>query len=423
MPKRIIHGLVVNKIAAVDFPCQEHAVAAIMKSRPVVKALQVWSENGTPVVKADTTQGTVLRKSLFEAIEKSGLGLTDNDADGAQLFDAVLGAEKLTQQFWDAYYKGTCALQDSLSSIVKDDTVTDKAGMVEQSLKEFADYIGEILPNNVGKALVAGIAATFAGSARNGENLMSDALKKALGLPTTATEAEMLKALETRDGVAKGLVAPMSDAQVAYLAKMKDPAEIADFQKADATARDKKMKDDPKDDPNPNDVEKAISSGEAFRTLDGSQVVYKSKVGADTFSILKSMDDGRRGDRAEIEKGREDRIVKEYEDLAAANGFAKEFAPTLRKAMQGSAPEARDALLKEYKALKAQADAGGVFSEFGKQGDKTAGSATAELMAKRDELKKSQPTLSNEQAFSRVYKARENAALVAKYKAELATAN
>lgn len=428
MTKRIVHGLKLSKIAAVDFPCQEYALAAIVKSKtgvaaPIIKKLTLWHDaDGKLCVEHDTTPGKVVGKAFCEAITKAGIALTDPDGDeGAQLFDAVLGAEKLTQQFWDDFYKGTNALQQSLLSIIKDDDVADKAAMIDTSLKEFAAYIGEILPGDVGKALAAGVAAIIAGGARTTDqgDTMSDALKKALGLPLTATEAEMLKALEDRDTVAKGLVAPMTVEQATYMGKMATPAEQLEFQKADSKTRDAKMKAEPKGEPDADDVEKAIKAGDAFRTVDGNHLILKSKVGAEQFAILKSMDTGRREDRAKIAKGEDEKIAKAFEDQAVDLGFAKAFAPTLRKAFNGDA-EAQGLLAKEIKSLRVIAEKSPLFKELGGAGDGGAGSAGAELVAKAQEYQKANPTKTYEQSYAAVYKDRGNVEIVKRYKAEVA---
>ncbi len=429
MTKRIVHGLKLTKIAAVDFPCQEPALAAIVKSlggaaAPIVKKLTVWHDaDGKVCVEHDTTPGKVIRKAMCEAITKGGISLTDGDTDdGAQLFDAVLGQEKLTQKFWDDFYKGTQALQQSLLSIIKDDDVAEKSAMIDTSLKEFAAYIGEILPGAVGKALAAGIAATIAGGARTTDqgDTMSDALKKALGLTATATEAEVLKALEDRDTLAKGLVAPLTIEQAAYMGKMA-PAEQLDFQKADSKARDAKMKAEPKEDVKEDDVAKAIAAGDAFRTLDGNHLVLKSKVGPDQFAILKGMDDGRRSDRATITKNEDEKIAKAFEDQAVDLGFAKAFAPTLRKAFNGDA-EAQGLLAKEIKALRAIAEKSPLFKEMGGGAGDGAGTAQAELVAKAQEYQKANPGKTYEQAYAAVYKDRGNAEIVKRMRSETAQA-
>lgn len=387
----------------------------------VQKKLTLWHDaDGKLTVEHDTTPGKSMRKAMCEAITKAGITLTDPDGDeGAQLFDSVLGAETLTQKFWDDFYKGTNALQQSLLSIIKDDDVAEKSGMIDTSLKEFATYIGEILPGEVGKALAAGVAATIAGGARTTDqgDTMSDSLKKALGLPATATEAEMLKAMEDLNTLNKSLVAPLSIEQAAYMAKMATPAEQLDFQKADSKARDAKMKAEPKDDPKEDDVEKAIKAGDAFRTLDGGHMILKSKVGAEQFVILKSMDDGRRSDRALIAKNEDDKIAKAYEDQAVDLGFAKAFAPTLRKALNGDV-DAQGLLAKEIKAMRAQIEKGGLFTERGGLGTDAPGSAGAELVAKAQAFQTANPGKSYEQAYAAVYKDRGNAEIVKRYKAE-----
>lgn len=404
MTKRVLHGLTITKIAAVDIPCQEGAVALIAKGLPTA---------------------VKIARGVCEAIRKAGFGLNDPDGDeGAAGFAAVLADEALTQQFWDTFYKATDFLRISLLSIIKDDSVADKQSMVAQSLKEFAAFIGQTLPGDIGKALAAGIAATYAGDTgqiAKEKDAMFEEVKKRLGLDATATEADVLKSMAAEQAKADEKVEKMTDPQTAYMGKMA-PADREGFQKASAADREKKMKDEPKPkggDPDEEDVAKELASGSAFKTPEGA-IVRKAKVGDDVFAIVKSLNDRAITDGAELAKAREEKIAKEFEDIAAEHGFAKTFAPTLRKALQGADLESRAAVLKEMKALRAQADAGGVFKELGGKGDGGAGTAGAELYAKAAEMQKSDPKLSPEQAFSRVYKARENAPIVARYRAEQA---
>jgi hypothetical protein len=169
--KRILTALRLDKIAAVDRPCQQPATADLIK-------------------RADPdSNGGKLAKSLYAAFEKAGVpfdGCCD-DEKGAQPFEEVLGEQQLTQEFWDAWYKGTGALQDSLLSIVKDETAENKQRLIAESLKQFADYIEQILPGDIGKSLAAGIAASVGQPGTTTGEVMTPELKKALGLPETAT--------------------------------------------------------------------------------------------------------------------------------------------------------------------------------------------------------------------------------------------
>ena len=485
MTKRTLHNLTLTKIAAVDFPCQEPAQALIIKraadaydqllkakysadDRKAMAGKAAMADGSFPVADEEDLHNAIravgrgrnnshaairrhvearakalglsdqipdtwgdggkLGKAICDAIRKSGFGLSDPDGDeGAQDFDAVLGEQALTQQFWDDFYKASNALQLSLTSILKDEAVTDKGPMITQSLQEFADYIEGMVPGDIGKALAAGIAAMFTGPAGptvQGDNTMSDAIKKALGLPATATEAEVLKAMEEKDKKLKETekecnVAKMSDKHKAFAANpdAKMPAGGKDkFAEMTAAERDAHMSAHPVDDED-TEVEKALKAGNAFKTAEGS-IVLKRKVGEDVFAVMKALNAKSIAQETELAKAREDKIAKEFEDLATENGFAKGFAPTLRKALAGADPEARAALLKEFKAARAQADAGGVFKEFGGHGGPNAGSAEAEVLAKRDQLMAADPKLSAEQAYARVWKDKGNAELRKRYTAE-----
>jgi hypothetical protein len=336
----------------------------------------------------------------------------------------VLAEQNITQEFWNDYYKATDALRISLLSILGDDGVANKGPMVEQSLNEFADHIEQMLPGPVGKSLAASVAAMFAGTPGPTQTDQGDtmsALTKHLGLADNASEADIMKALEARDTAAASLVEKMTDAQVTYLAKLRVPASREDFVKAKSADRDKKMADKPDGDGAEDDVEKSLKSGDAFKSVDGA-LILKSKVGAETFAILKSMDDGRRADRAEIEKAREKVTTTEFEKRATDMGFDASFGATIRKAYGGDAA-AQAEVEKQMAALRKQAETGGAFSEFGARGVAKAGSAEAEIIAKRDELLKANPKLSPEQAYARVYKARENVDLVKRFRAETAEGN
>ncbi len=253
---------------------------------------------------------------------------------------------------------------------------------------------------------------------------MSDALKKALGLPTTATEAEMLKALEDKEKklkAAEDKVEKMSDKHSAFMAhkdaKMPKGGKEA-FQSMSAAERDKHISDNPIEEESEDEVEKAIKAGSAFRTVDGNHLIVKAKVGAEQFAILKSMDEGRRSDRKKIADNEDEKVEKAFENQAVDLGFAKAFAPTLRKAFNGDT-EAQALLAKEIKALRVIAEKSPLFKELG-GGSGTGGTAASELVAKAQELQKAQPTLTYEQAYSRVYKDRGNAEIVKRYRQEAA---
>src|SRR6185312_14149788 len=202
----ILNSLTIGKIAAVDVPCQEGAQALLLKRAA-----------NADTAGADTSTGT-----------------------GAENFEGQLAQENL----WESYGRAQSALQQSIESIMGDDSVADKGAMIQQSLDEFCEYIGQLVPSDSPNTLAAGPNAATPAPVANAENPTTQALKKALGLPATATGAEMLEIIEA-------------------LAK--------------AT----------KDNEHGGDIAKMLTAGDAFEAADGS-IVFKSKVGDETFAILKA---------------------------------------------------------------------------------------------------------------------------------------
>lgn len=491
MTKRVLHGLTIGKIAAVDVPCQEGAEAVILKRNEnpwtIIGAASVspeaaaylkrefssdkrkelaasgaaMSDGSYPIENASDLANAIQAigrapdpaktkahiKARAKALDLSdkipddwnatkriakamadvlkGSGLLDPDGDeGAISFTEALDENETTQQFWDGFYRGTSALQASLQAIVKDPEVTDRGEEIRQSLSEFADFIGTILPGPIGKCLAAGVAAKIAGATGNGKGAtMSDAVKKALGLAATATDAEVLKALEARDAE---LAKAKSDAQVAALrekdktycakgAQLLPEGGITKFASMSEADRDAYMKAKPVPSED-EEMEKALAHGEAFKTPEGI-VVMKSKVGDTQFAIFKALNDKAIRQDAELAKRDEADAQATFAKRATDLGFEADFGATMRKAYKGDAA-AQVEVEKRMAALKKQADTGGVFKEFGGRGTPGAGSAEAELLAKRDELKKDNPKLTNEQAYARAYKA--NPDIVKRYRAEQA---
>jgi hypothetical protein len=441
--KRILSRLRLDKIAAVDVPCQEGALAVFIKRaadlETILKAKyntddrkemasngEAMEDGSYPIKDSEDLEnaihavgrgrnnshaairrhimsrakslgledkipdtwkdGAKMAKSLYDAFEKSGVPLDaacDPD-ESAQAFDEVLGEQQLRDTFWDTWYKGTSALQESVLSILKDDDVADKSVQISESLKQFADYVETILPGDVGKALATEIVASAgqAGTPLNKGDVMSVELKKALGLPETATEADVLKAIADKD---------------AAIVKANE-----DLEKAKAPPAD----DD--DGPCDEDMKKALASGDAFRTPEGV-VITKKAVGDSTFAVLKSQNDRLVKTEADLAKAREADEERSFAKRAEDLGCAPEFGSTLRKAYAGDT-SAQAELEKQIKGLNEQIDKGALIETFGKSGE--AGTATAEFTAKVEEVKKADPKLTDPQAYSKVYTDRTNRDLV-----------
>lgn len=376
----------------------------------------------------DTWKFAPVIKALRADLVK--FGLTPDADDGAEGFDQLMDEQALSQQIWDCYYKATEALRQSICSILKDDSVTDKAAMIEQSLKEFSDYVQEQIPGDVGKSLAGRFMASIAGSAGNTLNKgvpMSDALKKALGLSATATEADIVKAAEQlkdeKDKAEKRAanLAKMSDKHKAYMdhkdATMPSGGKEA-FADMSSEDRDAHMSKHPVEKAAP-DIEKALQAGDAFKSIDG-QVFMKRDFGTErAFEFAKAQNAERIKDRAEMAKRDEEAAVSLFAKRSTDLGFGADFGPTLRKAYQGDTAAQGD-LEKRIVALQKQVEEGQLFSSFGKNATKP-GSAEGEFMAKVDEIKKANPKLSDQQAYAKAYKDPANADIRKRMQVEAAS--
>ncbi len=318
MTRRILNSLTIGKIAAVDVPCQEGAEALILKR-----------------------------------------GTAPDAAPNAESFESQLNVQNL----WDEYGKAQSALQQSVESIVADDSVTDRGAMIQQSLDEFCAYIAQLVPSDSANAGTPDVQAALPAPAANAETPTTDAMKKALGLPATATGAEMLKAL-------KALTA---------------------------------QRDTP------------IEDGEAFEAADGS-IIYKSKVGDETFALLKAQNAEIAKQAAELAKRDEAEAIARFEKRATDLGFEPQFGATLRKAYGGDVA-AQTKIERRIAGLNRQIEEGALFMSFGKSGPKE-GSAESEFVAKVEAARKADPKLTHAQAYARTYKAKENADLVRRMTAE-----
>ena len=316
--RRVLRSLHLGKIAAVDTPCQEGAKVTILKRAPTDRAADIAK----------------LKAGFADAIGKSGLLLDGPDV--AQDFDEVIGERVLTDAFWNDYYQATSALQASLTSIVNDDTVTDKPALVTEALQQFADYVEQMMPGDIGKSLTAGIAVTADtfGPTLKGAT-MSDAIKKALGLPATATEADVTKAIADAAALAK-----MSDKHKAFMendkAKMPTGGKTA-FMGMEPAERDAHMKANPidgDDDGDDDAIEKSIRSGAAFKAADGT-VIHKARVGDAVFAVMKSQNDQLAKQAADLAKAADEKAAADFTKRAETAGFEPEFGATMRKAYSG----------------------------------------------------------------------------------------
>lgn len=336
MTRRILTGLRIDKIAAVDRPCQEHASADIMK--------RAWSQDER------------------DEAAKSGIAMPGGGypiKTTADLHDAV-------QAFGRA--KDPVATKAHITSRAKSLGATDQ------------------LPEDWSK-----------------ETKMLKELLKALGLPETGSEADVTKAvIKLASDEQKELVTKLATAE-ASLVKANEALEL---EKAKAP---KMSPDNADDDCGPGGVAKGV----AFETISGA-FISKKMAGA-MYDVLKSNDAQLRKNAEDIAKRDEADAVVTFAKRATDIGFSAEFGATMRKAYGGDSV-AQAEVEKRIVALQKQVDEGALFKNFG--GGGAEGSAEAELMAKVAELKKANPKLTDAQAYSKAYTARENAPIVKRMKEE-----
>jgi hypothetical protein len=265
-------------------------------------------------------------------------------------------------------------LAESLISILGYAAPLEKrTAMLDQTFKQFSDHLCSELGANAAK----------------GDNDMN-AIKKALGLPDTATEAEIVAALAKRDADAavlsldlEILKAGMSDEEKSYHDGLKDDDAKKKFRSLSRAERAERMK---KRDDLPEDVRKKLDEHDELKKR------------------LAALEDGK--------------ALEGFKKQAIEAGLPEADGETLQKAYRGD-KSAVDKIVDVVKALTAQVKAAGLFKEVG---DRRTGGAVItaydELVGKADELRKTETSLTKEQAFAKVYADPANAELVRRERGE-----
>jgi hypothetical protein len=227
-------------------------------------------------------------------------------------------------------------------------------------------------------------------------------LKKSLGLPDTATDAEVAAALEKRNTEHTELQATVAD--LAKKATLSDETrahfeELSKGDKAKAQAFLDKDEAGRKA-----EVALAKVGDETFSTADGA-VISKRAVGDAAFAVMKSQEARLQTQAADLAKAQEatamatftKRATSDYSHLA---GSVEERAAIL-KHLSTASPEvqkAADALLKA-----AEGAAKFAFEKAGSGGGATpeARDGEGEIQKIADDIQKAQPTLSAAEAYSK----------------------
>lgn len=478
--RRIMEKFRIGEISGVDKPAQAHARTTIMKRdfddsayETLCKRTFTAAERRESEAKGHAMPGGRYPiengEDLENAIHAVGRGKGSHAAIRAHIESRAkaLGMTDKIPDTWKSVAKkltvwhdneGNCTIQhdaedddDGVSKacaafakcveeIHKDASISDKASEVAKQRADFVKHLvaQEFDAASVEKAadelsaIVAGSAGASGYRIVKGDTMSLDALKKALGLSADASEADVTKAAEKmaedkkkaekeKDRAEK--FAKMSEKHKAYMdhpeAKMPDGGKDA-FKDMEPGERDKHIEAHPIEDDD-EETEKALKKGLAFKAPNGT-ILRKRDFGTEAgFEFAKAQAAELATAKATLAKREEESTVASFEKRATGLGFPAAFGATLRKAYSGDA--AAQALVeKEMTALRKQAEAGGVFSELGKRGG-THGTAYAELTAKAEELRKSQPTLKQAAAFAKVYEDPANREIVKRYNEERAAAN
>lgn len=472
MGKKVMHALRISEISAVDRPAQAHAKAAIMKRAtlakdmyqvsnfasllcsigymmqsaeyeaqregdhsPIPQALRGWLKSGAQIFQSmaaeeiDEMLAAVAKRdeepywkrqfSEAERKEYAGSGVAESDGsypirNSEDLHNAMraygrsknkaktkahirdrakaLGLEgELSEAFKRAdgivetVKRATSFLAESVAAILTSKSA-DKGALLEQTFDQFSDHLG----NEVTKALAAGDVAT------SDKETDMDPIKKALGLPDSATDAEVTAA------VTKALAAA-KEAGTA-VAKLSSDLAIA---KAAMSEEEKSFHDGLKDD----------DAKEKFRGMSRDErkarMAKREELPDHIRKQLEEADDLKKRLKALEDKDELTVLSKRATDV----GLPEVEGATIQKAYRGD-KTAVDKILDVVKALTAQVKAAGLFKEIGDGRDGGSNSAYNELVAKAEELRKKDPNLTKEQAFSKVYSDPANADLAKRERAE-----
>lgn len=300
--------------------------------------------------------------------------------DGALSFDdAQLAIEvrEYVRDMMTALDEARCALSDSVWSIMGDDEIADKKPALDETFAQFKEHIAGLVPDEVEKVIRAAAAAIDVTKGETMTDQTSAAIKKALGLADTATEADVLKAITAiaKDEIAK------RDQEIAIL-KLPEPHRV----------HAGKLSGEP--------LAKFIAMAPAERDAE----IIKAKPAIDP-EVQKRLDDAAE-DRKVLKTLQDKDELATFTKRAVEIGLAEADGETLRKAHKGD----KDALGKlegVIKGLAEQVRTGKVFSEFGHSNTVDATSAAGRMDAAVAELQKADSKLGRDQAIAKIAESRD----------------
>lgn len=314
----------------------------------------------------DLLENVVKAEEIQAEIEK----LDDKKVRKAKLAELDMAKSSIVASAW---------------SIVDSASPEDAASLLQKSFAEYKDHVEKLL--------------TPVSGANQGDEIMLKAIAKSLGLPETATEAEVNAALSKQaTALAKAeSIAKLSGAEKAYY----DDATVSPDETAKAAflalttekrAELMKAKPMPKKKPGADDDE----NSDDMMKVDGT-TIRKSVVGPEVFAVMKSQQLAitKAADEAAVGK-----IEKRIEPLKFVLGKAEGTAALLHgiaKALGQESADKIEGILKSANDVMAKSEV--ITKEFGGNGSSGGFSKALDgINAKADELKKANPKLSIEKA-------------------------
>lgn len=344
MVKRILRELRLDKIAAVDKPCQEHATAPIMKRHDDLDGEPYWKREFS----------TEQRERLAE----TGAAMPDGGFPIANVGD----------------------LKNAIHAIGRAKNPAEAKAHIISRAKTLGQT--ELLPDDwVSKS--AGDGKT-----PHGDSIMTlDELKKQLADTTALLEKANAEKAEAET------LAKMSDDERAHLGRLADDKAKKEFMAMSAADRKKT-------------VAKALEGDEILK-VDGTEI-RKSEVGAGMFAVIKSQQAALAEQSDELKKAREAGELARFEKRAATEfghlpGQTVAKAKVL-KAMEGMDEEAKTALSGILKSAEAMVASGFVMkghydgATIIESGDE---SAEGKLQKRAVEIRKAQPELTEAKAYTK----------------------
>lgn len=354
---------------------------------------------------------------------------------------AVQENNELAQGLMQEVYEASSALCTVLYEIAGDNSVSDKGKAMNEALADFSEHVKRIVPEGIETGIVAAALqqAGYRINAQGGIELANEGadqmaladIAKKLGLPTTASEAEILKAMD--DAEAKAKAKEKEEAEKAKGATSKAYDGLTSVEKSyigngtmpeggwDAFAlmksedRAAHMKAKPAKKPNANanasdddegDMDKALAKGDAFRTPQGVFVKRSDFTSAAAYDVAKSQNET-------IAKQAE--AIANAEDDAARGRIAKRAAvlknvgaeadiTSLVRSIEKHDAKLGEQVMAKFEQLDGVIAKGELFAETGSGArGATFGKAGETVQKKAEELRKKDPA-----KFKSIEKARDH---------------